>query len=282
MVIAIIGVLIGLLLPAVQRVRGAAAKTSCHNNLKQLALSLHGYHDATGAFPPGLSRSTDAGKYPFLGWPARVLPWVEQGAIWAEVVRAFVTDPNPNDFYGYQPHLTLLATPVTVFNCPSDPRLPGPVVAKGTRAAFTSYLGVEGVNQRDRSGLLFADSAVRMTAITDGASQTLVLGERPPATDLDLGWWYRGWGQQQDGSAEMLLGALELNTSLSNCGSVPQGFGAGRIGDQCDALHFWSLHTGGGNFAMADGSVRFIEYAAAPVIPALSTRAGGEVATLPD
>jgi prepilin-type N-terminal cleavage/methylation domain-containing protein/prepilin-type processing-associated H-X9-DG protein len=283
-VIAIIAILIGLLLPAVQKVRSTAARLKCQNNLKQLSLALHLYHDQTSALPPGLSVKADGGRYPYLGWPARILPQIEQDAVWRQIQSAFATDPNPLDFYSHAPHLALLATPIAVFNCPADPRLPGPVpftLAPGQRT-FTSYLGVEGTDQFRRDGVLYLDSAVRLTDITDGTSNTLLLGERPPAKNFGYGWWYRGWGQSIDGSAEMLLGARERNVVGEGCTPGPFSFGPGRLDDQCGIFHFWSLHSGGANFAFADGSVRFLAYPADSVLPALATRAGGEVAALPD
>jgi prepilin-type processing-associated H-X9-DG protein len=109
-----------------------------------------------------------------------------------------------------------------------------------------------------------------------------MLGERPPPTLLDLGWWYRGWGQSRDGSAEMLLGVAEKNVSNTGCIPGPYRFVNGNLQIQCDVFHFWSLHSGGANFAFADGSVRFMSYSADNIMPALATRAGGEVVTLPD
>jgi prepilin-type N-terminal cleavage/methylation domain-containing protein/prepilin-type processing-associated H-X9-DG protein len=278
-VVAIIAILIGLLLPAVQKVREAAARAKCQNNLKQLGLALHNYHDSHEGFPPGLSVQSDRRRFPYLGWPARVLPQLEQDPLWRAVEQAFATDPAPFTFYGHSPHLPLLATPLSMLACPSDGRVPGPTTVGENPVAFTSYLGVEGIDQFRKDGLLYLDSAVRLTHVADGTSQTLLVGERPPSSDFRLGWWYRGWGQAREGSAEMLLGTRERNTSRPNCPPGPYQYGAGRIDNLCDAFHFWSLHPGGANFLFADGSVRFLRYDADPILSALSTRAGGEVAS---
>jgi prepilin-type N-terminal cleavage/methylation domain-containing protein/prepilin-type processing-associated H-X9-DG protein len=280
--IAIIAILLALLLPAVQKTRAAAARLRCQNNLKQLGLSLHNYHNTATGFPPGLSVTADGGKYAYLGWPARLLPYIEQDALWHQVETAFATDPNPASFYGYPPHERLLGTVVGLFNCPADPRLPGPTTVYTIPVAFTSYLGVSGVDQERRDGVLALDSRVRLTDVQDGTSSTLLLGERPPSATLRYGWWYRGWGQRKDGSGEMLLGARELNTSQSSCPFEPSHFQDGLLNDPCSMLHFWSPHSGGANFAFADGSVRFLRYSADDVLPALATRAGGEAVTVPD
>jgi prepilin-type N-terminal cleavage/methylation domain-containing protein len=143
-VIAIMATLIGIFLPAVQRVREAASRLRCQNNLKQLALALHTYHDRDGSLPAGLSVRADNGRYPFLGWPGRILPEIEQAPAWGKVEIAFRSDPNPIAFYSHLPHLALLGTPIPLFNCPSDPGLPGPHPGEVGMVAFTSYMGVEG------------------------------------------------------------------------------------------------------------------------------------------
>ena len=96
---------------------------------------------------------------------------------------------------------------------------------------------------------------------------------------MNYGWWYAGVGQAGTGSADMLLGTNELclgGAYLWPCGAGPYSFSHGRFDNQCDALHFWSPHPGGGNFLFGDGSVRFLSYSAGSVLPALGTRAGGE------
>jgi prepilin-type processing-associated H-X9-DG protein len=143
------------------------------------------------------------------------------------------------------------------------------------------------VNGRDafhEDGVLFLDSAVRLTDVTDGTSNTLAVGERPPSADLILGWWYAGWGQAKDGEGDMVLGARTRNHSIygRGCPSGPFEFQPGSFGNQCDAFHFWSPHSNGANFLVCDGSVRFLSYSANRILPALATRAGGEADTLAD
>jgi prepilin-type processing-associated H-X9-DG protein len=151
-----------------------------------------------------------------------------------------------------------------------------------TLVAVTSYLGVSGRESvADRSGMLFQDSATRLLDATDGTSNTLLLGERPPSADFQFGWWYAGTGQKLSGSADLVLGVREPNlqpiVSGSACGPGNYPFQAARgFDDPCGTFHFWSPHPGGSNFAMADGSVRFLRYSADPIMPALATRDGDE------
>ncbi|MBX9622660.1 MAG: DUF1559 domain-containing protein [Gemmataceae bacterium] len=280
-VIGIVAVLLGLLLPAVQQVRAAAARMSCQSNLRQVGLALHHRHDATGTLPAGMTTRPERAAYPYLGWTARILPEIEQAPLWAQVEQAFRSDPSPTDFYGHIPHHRLLGTPVRLYVCPADGRLPGPLVGTHTLLTFTSYLGNEGTDQFRRDGVLYADSRVGLTDITDGTSNTLLVGERPPADNLRFGWWYRGWGQGKEGSAEMVLGAREKVTSTPSCQPGPYRYTPGDIRNPCDAFHFWSQHAGGANFLFADGSVRLLTYQADDILPALATRAGGEVAEVP-
>jgi prepilin-type processing-associated H-X9-DG protein len=179
---------------------------------------------------------------------------------------------------------------VPVFGCPADSRAAVAQVspADGLTVGLTSYLGVCGTDCLGaRGGLLFTNSAVRFADVTDGLSNTLLLGERPPGPDFLLGRWYAGLGQivrgAATGSAEMILGVREPNAepvvSGSPCGPGVHRFNpAGGVADPCGVYHFWSSHPGGANFALADGSVRLLPYTADDRLPALATRAGGEAA----
>ncbi len=281
-VIAIIAVLLGLLVSAVQRVRDAANRTRCLNNLRQVGLALHNYHDVHSRFPPGVSYQNGKDPYPFMSWNTRLLPFLEQENLWAETQKAYAQNPD----FLYDPPHKGLATVMPVYACPADSRTLSVANPPGVRVAFTAYLGVVGTDQSRSDGVLYLDSQVRFADITDGTSNTLAVGERPPSADGGFGWWYAGWGQNKDGSGDMVLGVRERNVGSIWAGSCPPGpyeFGPGRVQNQCDAFHFWSLHLGGGaHFLFCDGSVRFLSYDADAVLPALATRAGGEVATVAD
>jgi prepilin-type N-terminal cleavage/methylation domain-containing protein/prepilin-type processing-associated H-X9-DG protein len=281
LVIAIIAVLLGLLMSAVQRTREASIRLDCSNHLHQIGLALHQYHDTYTSLPPGCSYQGDADPYPWMGWEARLLPFLEQAGLWKATQVAFEDQP----FFLYNPPHIGLGTVLPVFTCRSDPRTLAPFSLGSNQVAFTAYLGVEGINSSSKDGVLFFNSRVRMADIFDGTSTTLMVGERPPSADKDLGWWYAGWGQSKDGSADMTLGVQERNVSelTLRCPSGPYEFGPGSVSNQCDLFHFWSLHLGSGaNFLFADGAVHFLHYSAAPLMPALATRAGGEVVELPD
>jgi prepilin-type processing-associated H-X9-DG protein/prepilin-type N-terminal cleavage/methylation domain-containing protein len=283
-VFGVVAVLAALLVPAVQRAREAAARASCQNNLKQLALALHQYHNVSGAFPSGWRSAKFPRGMSFSGWELSVLPYLEQAPLYAAAQTSYAANPNPLN----NPLHAELSVPLKVFACPSDARTPGPQVSLQTQtlAALTSYLGVCGQNYSSQDGVLFPDSQVRLGDITDGTSMTLMLGERPPSADMQFGWWYAGAGQNGTGSADLILGVHEANLLPilpgSPCGPGTYTFSNSQFTDPCGMFHFWSPHTGGANFAFADGSVRYLGYTAAPLMPALASRAGGELAVIPD
>lgn len=284
-VIAVISLLGALSLSAVQRVRVASVRTQCQNNLRQLGLGLHGYHDARHALPPGWTSENGPERqdgYSYLGWTARILPHIEQQNLWQRIEQAYSVSPSGSVWA--EPHPAITATAVPLFACPADGRVrTAQPLSAGHPVSFTSYLGVSDHRPNRYTGVLFQDSAVRLTDITDGASQTLMIGERPPAADHRFGWWYRGWGQRQEGSAEMILSVRETNrmSDYPTCPAGPYQFTPGKFDNQCDMFHFWSPHPGGAKFAFADGSVRFLRYEADSIIPALATRAGGEIVEIP-
>jgi prepilin-type N-terminal cleavage/methylation domain-containing protein/prepilin-type processing-associated H-X9-DG protein len=271
-VIAIIGVLIGLLLPAVQKVRSAANRVRCQNNLKQIGLALHNYHGVHGSFPPGTT--PPAGPTYYMSWMTRLLPYLEQEALWTISQAAWVTDNNP---WHNPPHVGLSKVN-NAYICVGDGREMIASYAQGITVAFTGYLGVSGTDSARADGVLYANSAVRFADIIDGSSNTLAVGERPPSADLVYGWWYAGAGQPSAyiGSCDVVMGVQEKNISIGACAPGPYTFTQGTINDDCDQFHYWSVHEGGTNFLFADGSVHFLGYSAASVVPALATRAGGE------
>jgi prepilin-type processing-associated H-X9-DG protein len=155
----------------------------------------------------------------------------------------------------------------------------------GRWVALTSYVGIYGLDVDQPNGVLVYGRSVTAHEISDGLSQTLLAGERPPSADMWYGWWYSSWGQRGRGNCDMLLGVREINVGgafTENCPRGPDHFRPGRIDEQCDLFHYWSLHPGGANFAFCDGSVRFLSYSADPVMPALATRAGGEAVRAPE
>ena len=270
-VISIVALLLGLTLAAVQKVRAAADRTRCLNNLRQIGLALHGYHDSNFAFPSGVSSDSGQKPMPFVSWNARILPFLERSEVWRDTELAFASDP---DFLHDPPH-TWLNQVMPPFVCPSEELARRP----GRFAAFTDYLGIEGTDQYQKDGMLFFDSHVRIADVTDGTSHTLLVGERPPHSGGELGWWYAGWGQDKDGSIDMVLGAREYNATSygPGCSRGPFAYGPGRQENICDVFHFWSQHSGGAHFLAVDGSVSFRSYSIDPILPALTTRAGGEV-----
>jgi len=278
-VIAIISTLMGLLLSAVQRIREAAARAKCQNNVKQIALALHHCHDTFHRLPPGHRTLFDAERRPFTGWALDVLPFLEQPSVHLEAMAAFQSEPWP---FVNPPHKHM-STVLPIFVCPSDITSAENRFASRTmiQVAFTCYLGVSGKSYLARDGMLFQESRTRLIDATDGTSNTLLLGERPPPPDYQFGWWYAGVGIHLSGAADLTLGVRESNLPpiVPGAEMCPPGtypFMAGSSNNQCSMFHFWSLHSGGANFAFADGSVRFLRYSADAVLPALASRAGGE------
>src|SRR6266536_2354842 len=121
-VIAIIGTLLALVLPAVQQIRDTAAMAECRNHLRQIGLALHHYHDSWKALPPGVTPAGPNERYPRMAWHTRLLPYIEQAALWRSTVLAYQQQPDP---FVNPPHIGL-TTPVPVFACPSDERTASP------------------------------------------------------------------------------------------------------------------------------------------------------------
>jgi prepilin-type N-terminal cleavage/methylation domain-containing protein/prepilin-type processing-associated H-X9-DG protein len=304
-VIAIIAVLIGLLVPAVQKVREAANRASCQNNLKQLGLALHQYHDATKAFPTGGQR-----KYGYLiGWTVLVFPYIEEtnrltaiGQITTDAlnrIEPWRQTSAPNN--GGSP---LFTSPVVLFVCPSselgslspDIQYPSnPEINAANQGALhyranggSADVGyVEGFQygarqpQRDytTSGIIYPESRVHIADVMDGTSNTILLGECSSAQGWKPG--SKGWGGIQPWTWGYYFYGVppgpDYGYLMLDCKYVqyPIGYSGTFLTNNTP---YRSAHSGGGaNFVMTDGSVRFlVNTTDLNLLKGLATRAGGE------
>jgi prepilin-type processing-associated H-X9-DG protein len=265
-VIAIIGALLGLLLPAVQKVREAAARIECKNNLKQIGLALHNHHDTQQSLPPGYlafpsysDGATDTA--PGWGWAAFILPYLEQEPLYRQI-----------DFSQSVASSPAARTPVKLYLCPSDPMPPGPFSVPdpfGSPLALvapSSYAACVGGDESDTTGpaglgAFYRNSRTRLTDITDGTGNTILVGERAwsnangvwagavpsgvirrgqnnPCQPVVPGAWFP--------AATLVLAHAHLNNALAD----PDG--------SAGMDDFGSRHSGGSNFLFADGHVSFV------------------------
>jgi hypothetical protein len=272
----IIGLLLALLFPAVQSAREAARKTECANHLHQTAIACHLYHDVNQVLPSGLTLDTPAQPRPYMTWLNAILPYIEMNALATQRDAWYAAERMPFDQVSHPGTALVIPT----YTCPSDDRVHMPQETyEGYVRGLTSYLGVSGTDLHAKDGLLFGGSNFPMTAITDGISNTLLIGERPPSPDFWYGWWYSGYGQLATGSVDMVLGVREINVGwryLWFCDEGPWHFQPGDLERECHALHFWSMHPQGAYFARGDASIHFMNYAADSVLPGLATRFGGD------
>lgn len=298
-VIAIIGILIGMLLPAVQAVREAARRTQCANNVKQLSLAMLNFESAAGHLPSGF---TNPGM---TMWSGFILPHLEQGNLFDKVD----VDGPWSAASGSTPNSDALGVFVDVFRCPSS-NLPNaqfdPLV--NTERTPSSYLGVasgllnresgdfpwagmdafEGYPESD--GVLFLNSEVRLGWITDGASNTLLVGEALADQELTgndysdnvqkVDHWYIGSGELAN--YQQIIEAGYFSAEVSEClGSSACPINAiknpeGPINDK--ELGFGSFHPMGVNMGFSDGHIQFIRESIDPEVwSAIGSKAGGEI-----
>jgi prepilin-type N-terminal cleavage/methylation domain-containing protein len=274
-VIAIIAILIALLLPAVQQAREAARRTQCKNNLKQIGLALHNYHDAHLCFPPGNiidiagSSANGAGQNSNWGWSVHLLPYIDQANLFNQVQPGPLTLQDAANNAATRP---LLLTPLPAFICPSDPtegiNRNRPFLAKGSGGLCTgmvlsedtffsksNYMGCNGDRDSDGAFISGAGEVRRIRDFLDGTSNTIIVGER----DSPKGHWAGVWAGQEltcDGITNVwcLLGKTEYRMNTGQHSKDPADTNA----SDAPLVAFSSQHVGGAQFGLADGSVRFI------------------------
>ena len=282
-VIGILAILMGLLLPATQKARAAATAVLCKNNLKQINLACLSYESTHGQMPPAIIGPPDAMNG--LNLHVAILPYLEQQAIFDRAA----SDCKQFPITTLAPPHQGLKTLVKLYQCPADNRQSWlHRTDNGHVVALTGYLGVSGVGRYPQSnGVYPIGRTVRITDIADGTSNTIAWGERPPTPDYLCGWWYSSWAAVV---SEPVLpvraerGIPEGSTigAYYSCPPGPYDFKQGDLNNRCDGYHFWSTHSGGAHFGIADGSVRFLSYSANSILPALATRNGGEAVGLPE
>jgi prepilin-type N-terminal cleavage/methylation domain-containing protein/prepilin-type processing-associated H-X9-DG protein len=280
-VIAIIALLLGLLLPAVQKVREAAHRAWCANNLHQLGLALHNYHDVYGAFPPGQVRAPYARWTVNHGWAVFILPFIEQQSLYDSY--------NWDQPLAAQANQGVVARPLESFRCPSAAEQDrydfthGLFPSYGGKGACGDYAPTWYVDAAlatgETLGVLAPNCATKMTDITDGTSNTILLTEdagRP-----------RQWRMGQPGSDQTIDGGpwagfwtgIVLQGSSSN-GTIRPG----PCALNCSNDHeVYSFHRGGANAVFADGHVQFLRTGMGlRTLAALIARAGDEVVSPAD
>jgi prepilin-type N-terminal cleavage/methylation domain-containing protein len=246
-VLAIIAVLVGLLLPAVQKIRAAAARTRCSNNLKQMGIAFHAHHDARGHFPKGgshtppasganVSFTTPQAREAEWSWAYLILPYIEQGNLYQ----------NPNS-------TTVRETPVKTYYCPAR------------RAAETyhgtakiDYAGCAGTHPEGENGMTMRTTrgVVRIADVTDGTSNTVMLGEKRLHRAM--------FGLSADDNASYCTPGWNGDWDVYRWGAAVPAPDRNFPGDHSASQVFGSAHTGGFYCAFGDGSVRFIRFSVSP------------------
>lgn len=265
-VIAIIAVLIALLLPAVQQAREAARRSQCKNNLKQLGLAMHNYHDTFNTFAIGAMGHGSSPSDLRICFFQSILPYVEQSAMYNQVNFAAPSWATMTTLgTTYATTNTLIMTQVPVFMCPTDPNSGKRQVSTGVRGFYSNYLTVNGSTamgnaSTTQNGIFYIISSTRMRDITDGTSNTAMLAEILLTPESIYDGRGRVW-ESYDG-----------NTFVSTL-NPPNSTIADRIGQACgDSVNpripcaatgsfqmaARSSHTGGVHMVLADGAVRFV------------------------
>lgn len=295
-VIAIIGILVALLLPAVQAAREAGRRAQCTNNLKQVALGMHLFHESLGYFPPGQYNDMSVDTYgpkPYWGrgcWFQPLLPYVEQQPLYAKFFSWFQNGTNLDGWDSNHDKTQVVSTVV----CPSDPVSPKTFTASGgpnfdKQGFHGNYVACAGSDQfnptgstngTNLDGICYVRSKTSIAAIRDGTTHTLLMSEIRLTADTS-GHDVRGrYWNTYDGNCGFTT-KYPPNTTVFDYGinRINSTDAPGAYGNSASTLvqSARSYHAGGAMFALADGSVRFIEESVdATVYKALGSRAGKE------
>lgn len=299
-VIVIIGLLVALLLPAVQAAREAARRAQCSNNLKQIGLALHGYHDVWHSFPPAYltRRSTGLELGTGWAWGTLILPYLEQKPLYdaANFDLGFGEVSAP--LLGLRENMTVRRVSLSMFLCPSAEGGEGPIDlgagSSGVAISPGQYIASAGWLDTSRTpvhgtGVLYPNSRVAIAEVSDGTSTTLMIGERSRNL-ADAAWpgsfgshtalaplcTKAGWPTQSCvGMMFLLMGRTGPSSDVVS-GGIPGGNTPNHPAAGADG--FWSRHPGGCNFLFCDGSVRFVKATvASDIFTSLGSRSGGEI-----
>ena|SRR5437588_10192615 len=294
-VIAIIAVLIGLLLPAVQKVRAAANRMSCTNNLKQMGLALHMYHDAFKKFPWGandIGSDANGNIVAYLPWGVAILPYLEQQVLYNRFNPQVIFNAPPNNTDVPDPFQNPGATPLKVYMCPSSPSngaiyqdtwdnsgdAYGPYAGNPSWTVSASdYIGISGLTghfvnnyfpgvQFDHNGVLTDNFQVSIAMVRDGTANTWMVGECAGAPDVYVnGQLYASPPYDPSSTSFYISGnawADETNGDQWLGGNTYDGLnpvGGGPCTINCANIQgFYSFHSGGANFLFVDGHVQFV------------------------
>ena len=262
-VIAIIGILVALLLPAVNSAREAARRTQCSNNLRQLGLALHGYHDTNGHFPTGVAGGEVARPEQGYGWGVAILPWLEERPLYELIDPDWEPSPARNVWFTTMAIIPGGDRTLNVFRCPSSQL---PPLATDTRVewmdgyATSDYKACSGKHHRGMFCMLrecidVGNRVVRMRQVTDGLSKTIAFGESSYyKLDSDLKkdkWPVWMGGVVENESALFRTDAL----NFINCAPKAQTRFDEALDDECA----FAWHSSGAFFTFGDGSVHFLQ-----------------------
>ncbi len=284
--LAILALLLGLSFSGVQRVRATAARVACQSRIGQVAMACHSYHARSSFLPVGQQYGprpynvSDSTLSIRSTWPLALLNDLEQ----SNLATQFETLERTGSMIHLPPFEPIWSRHIAILRCPNDSRDVGESSAFATyptRFGLNNYLGNAGTGLVANDGMFHRDRRVSLINVTDGTSSTLLFGERPSFESGARSAWYPTHADTVSFIMPVNPVYASAGSESSGCTPEPSVFESGHTASPCHAYHYWSLHSGGANFAFADGHVSFLRYSAATILPALATRNGGE-SVMPD